>query len=195
MPSGRPPGVSSRLHRAPRRGTWVAPNGEAVDLPLVLDILEVTADGARVEWKVEATVDLVEGEPKLVALVLQHPSGVDAHRMRREFRWATPVEIVTRTVPTLLARGIDPFQHEYATTGYPDAANPGRSPGRQLSDEFLEEIAQRYVALGRGYSDALAEEYSVSRRTAISWVEKARRRGILSGTSPGAVGGQVRSNG
>jgi len=191
MIGGRPQGVSSRLHRAIRRGTWTAPNGQAVDLPLVLDVLEVAADGTRVVWKVEATVDLVDGEPKLVALALQHPSGVDPQRMRREFRWATPVEVVTRTVPWLMARGIDPFQHDYATTGYPDAADPARAHARELSAEFLEEVAHRYLALGRGYADELAAEYSVSRRTAISWVEKARKRGILTATRPGAVGGHI----
>jgi len=192
MPAGRPPGISSRLHRAPARGSWTAPNGQVVNLPLVLDILEVTADGSGVEWKVEATVDLVDGEPKLVALVLQHPAGVDVHRMRREFRWATPVEVVTRTVPSLMARGMDPLQHEYAVTGYPDAAEPRRAPGRELSVDFLEEVARRYLDLGRGYADELAAEYSVSRRTVISWVEKARKRGILTATTPGAVGGHLR---
>ncbi len=194
MRSDRPLGISSRLHRAPRRGTWTAPNGQAVDLPLVLDILELTT-GARVEWKVEATVDLVAGEPKLVAMTLLHSSGFDVHRMRREFRWATPVEVVIRTVPVLMARGIDPFQHDYATTGYPDAADPARAPSRELSDEFLVEVSRRYLALGRGYADELAAEYSVSRRTAISWIEKARKRGILSATTPGSVGGHLHGEG
>ncbi len=194
MPAGRPPGISSRLHRAPRRGTWTAPNGQAIDLPLVLDILDVTADESAVVWRVDATVDLVDGEPRLVAVSLQHPSGIDVHRMRREFRWATPVEVVTRTVPSLMARGIDPFTHDYATTGYPDAADPSRAPSRELSPEFLEEVARRYLDLGRGYADELAEEYSVSRRTAISWVEKARQRGILTATTPGAVGGRIRGD-
>jgi hypothetical protein len=192
MPAGRPKGISSRLHSVPPRGSWTAPNGQVVGLPLILDILEVSADGARVEWKVEATVDLVAGEPRLVALVMQHPSGFDVHRMRREFRWATPLEVVTRTVPSLMARDVDPFQHDYAVTGYPDAADPGRAPGRELSTEFLEEVARRYLALGRGYADELAAEYSVSRRTVISWVEKARTRGILTATTPGAVGGHIR---
>jgi hypothetical protein len=98
-------------------------------------------------------------------------------------------------VPSLLARGIDPFQHDYATVGYPDAADPGRARSRELSAAFLEEVARRYLDLGRGYADELAAEYSVSRRTVISWVEKARQRGILTATTPGAVGGHIRGEG
>ncbi len=191
--AGRGPGISSWLHRCPSRASWTAANGQVVDLPVILDIAE--ASGGELLWTVEATIDLVDGEPRLVALTMQHPSGIDPHQMRREFRWATPVEVVTRTVPALMARGVDPFDHDYAVTGYPDAADPDRSPRRRLSPEFLEEIARRYLDLGRGYADELAAEYSVSRRTAISWVEKARQRGILTATRPGAVGGALRDHG
>ncbi len=191
--AGRRPGISSRLHRATRRASWTAANGQVVDLPVILDIVE--SAGGELLWSVAATVDLVEGEPRLVALTLQHPSGMDPHRMRREFRWATPVEVVTRTVPALMARGLDPFEHDYAVSGYPDAADPDHAPRRRLTEEFLEEIARRYLDLGRGYADELALEYSVSRRTAISWVEKARQRGVLTETRPGAVGGRLRAHG
>ena len=192
VPARRPAGVSSRLHRIGGR-VWVAPDGTRVELPVVLDIIE-TASDRTVTWSVEATVDLVEGEPRLVAMVFRNSEGIDPHRMRREFRWATPLDVVTRTVPLLMARGVDPYQHDYATRGYPDAAVPDRAPSRRLSDEFLEEIAHRYLALGRGYADELADEYSVSRRTVVSWVETARRRGVLTSTRPGAVGGEVRRN-
>ena len=193
MPRGRPPGISSRLHRAVPKDSWTAPNGQVIDFPLILDIIEVSSDGTHLLWTVEATLGLVEGAPRLVAVQFQHPSGIDVHSMRREFRWATPVEVVTRTVQALMASGIDPFAHDYATTGYPDAAEVRRAPSRELSAEFLEEVARRYLALGRGYADELAHEYSVSRRTAISWIEKARKRGILTATRPGAVGGHIAS--
>jgi hypothetical protein len=78
---------------------------------------------------------------------------------------------------------------------------PGRLPTEQssnfrsvptrLTDEFLIEIATRYVMHGRGYAKAIAAQRNVSTRTVISWVEKARARGILTATTPGSVGGSV----
>ena len=43
----------------------------------------------------------------------------------------------------------------------------------------------------RGYAATLAQAYQVSPRTVVSWVEKARARGILTATTPGVAGGTV----
>jgi transposase len=60
-----------------------------------------------------------------------------------------------------------------------------------LSDPFLEEIAREYLRIGRGYARAIASERHVSERTVVSWVEKARRRGILTRVPPGSFGGTI----
>lgn len=138
-------------------------------------------------------MDLVAGEPKLTRLRLEAEEGLNTRALQERFRWATPLEVVTRTVPQLLELGVDPFTHDYATHGYPDAADVDPAPRRRLTDAFLEDVAQRYVALGRGYAEVLAHEHNVAPRTVVSWVEKARARGILSPTRPGAVGGAVRA--
>lgn len=111
--------------------------------------------------------------------------------MQKHFRWATPVDIVTIAMPELIASGIDPFKYPFPLNGYPEAATVGRSVPTHLTDKFLIEIATRYVMHGRGYAKAIAAQRNVSTRTVISWVEKARARGILSATTPGSVGGSV----
>jgi len=49
----------------------------------------------------------------------------------------------------------------------------------------------QYRRRGRGYADELSTRFLVSRRTVVSWVEKARRRGILSPVRPGQFGGEL----
>ena len=66
-----------------------------------------------------------------------------------------------------------------------------RTTPTRLTDAFLEVIAVRYLRLGRGYAKAIAAERNVSPRTVVSWIEKARERGILTGTSPGSMGGSL----
>ena len=46
--------------------------------------------------------------------------------------------------------------------------------------------------IGRGYARTIAAERNVSQRTVVSWIEKARARGILSATTAGRMGGEVR---
>ncbi len=194
MAAARRVGVSSRVRRARGdRHRWRAPNGQVVDLPLLVDILERGADGATV-WKVEATVGLADGEPRLFSMALSSSRALDTDVLQQRFRWTTPVDIVTVTIPELLESGIDPFRYDYPVDGYPDAAVVHRSAPTRLSDEFLTEIAHRYVALGRGYAKVIARQRNVSQRTVVSWIEKARERGILTATTPGAVGGEVRSS-
>lgn len=192
MAAARRSGVSSRVRRARgERHWWTAPNGHVVDLPVVVDIVECTVDGSTV-WKVETVVDLADGEPRLFSMHLVSSRPLNTDLLQQRFRWTTPVDIVTITIPDLLAVGIDPFRYEYPVDGYPDAAVVQRSAPTRLTDEFLTEIAHRYVSIGRGYAKVIAQQRNVSQRTVVSWIEKARQRGILTATTPGAVGGHVR---
>lgn len=189
---GRPPGISSRLHRVPgRRQQWTAPNGQVLDLPLMIDLVNLHPADGSVIWEVEATVDLCRGEPRVVRVVVAEPGGLDHVRLQREFRWASPLDLVRRAVPALLARGIDPFKYEFPAEGFPKAAELTTDSAWRLTDDFLEEIARRYLDLGRGYARTIASERSVTPRTAVSWVEKARRRGILSRVPRGSHGGHI----
>ena len=192
----RPRGHSSRVR--PGNGTkskWTAPNGLAFHLPLVIDNINVDPESGVRTWSIEAHVDLVNDQPELTGIQLSGDPCLDPIRLQRFFRWATPLEIVRETIPALMAKGIDPFRHEFATDGYPDAANTDRKPTTRLSDEFLQEIARQYVEVGHGYARAIAQQRGVSRRTVISWVEKARKRGFLAPTTPGRRNRRVISPG
>ena len=149
-----------------------------MDLPVVLDILSRSPEGATA-WCIEATVSCIDGEPRITRAAFEAADGLDARRLQAEFRWATPLDVVTRTVPQLISAGRDIYSHDFAPRGYPDAAELIRAPQRRLSDAFLLDVAQRYVDSGRGYAATLAEHYRVSPRTVVSWVEKARQRGLL----------------
>lgn len=184
--SKRPAGYSSRLRRASgKRKTWRARNGQQVELPLIVDHVNIDAGSGESVWVIEARIDLVAGKPELVEIQLEGNPCLDPVLLQRFFRWATPIEIVRRTLPLLLEKGIDPFEYEYATDGYPDAAELDNKPTNALSDEFLEEVARQYVEIGRGYARIIAQQRGVSERTVVSWVQKARKRGILSATTPG----------
>ena len=189
---GRPPGVSSRVRRADGTAvTWIARNGQTVELPLIVDHVNIDPDSGESTWIFEARVDLVGREPALVTMSLEGNPSLDPVRLQRFFRWATPVEIVRRTIPALLAKGIDPFLHEYATDGYPDAGDIERKSNNALSEAFLEEVARQYLEIGRGYARAIAEQRGVSERTVVNWVQKARRKGILSPVKKGSHGGEI----
>jgi hypothetical protein len=192
MATKRPAGVSSRLRRARgERHPWAAPAGHEVDLPVVLDIVHVDEDTGVMSWRVEATVDVVGALPTVVRMRFEAAAGLDLGALQEHFRWATPLDVVTQTVPILLSLGIDPFHYDYPTTGFPDAAYIDRATPTRLTDEFLGEIAVRYLLVGRGYARTIAAERNVSPRTVVSWIEKARERGILSPTTPGAAGGRL----
>jgi hypothetical protein len=190
--SQRPAGQSSRVRPAKGpRSRWIAKNGQAVDLPLIVDNINVHAESGECIWSIEARVDLVSGQPELIDMHLTTTTCLDTVMLQRFFRWATPVEIVRRTIPVLLDEGIDPYAHDYATDGYPDAADINRKSTNALSEGFLEEVARQYVEIGRGYARAIAHQRGVSKRTVVSWIQKARRRGILSAVKPGQYGGRV----
>lgn len=185
-------GVTSRIRPAPgRKKRWHVSADASIPLPVIVDHMFADPDTGEVRWLIEATIDLIDGEPALVRMNAHAPGGLDPYRMQREFRWASPLEIVRDGVPVLLARGIDPFAYDLPLTGFPEAAMLNRPSNEQLSDEFLEAICREYLALGRGYARAIAAERHVSERTVISWVEKARRRGILTRVRPGSYGGEI----
>jgi hypothetical protein len=151
----------------------------------------VDPDTGEVSWCIEATIALVDGRPALTRMDVRAARGLDPAFLQREFRWASPLEVVLRTVPLLLERGIDPFTYDLPTTGFPEAADLPRRSNAPLTDDFLEQIAREYLERGRGYAAAIAAERHVSPRTVVGWVEKARRRGILTRVPPGGVGGEI----
>jgi hypothetical protein len=160
-------------------------------LPVVVDHMYVDPETTEIGWHIEATIDLVEGEPRLTRMDAWSPGGLDPTRMQREFRWASPLDVITRGVPVMLERGIDPFDFDLPVTGFPESAALGRTSNEQLTDAFLEDIAREYLIIGRGYAKAMAADRHVSSRTVVSWVEKARRRGILTRVPQGGVGGEI----
>jgi hypothetical protein len=193
MTEERPVGVSSRLRPAPgTRRIWHAGNGIPVELPLIVDYV-VTGESGSTEMQIEATVDVVHGRPALTGMSFLRAQGLDVHTLQREFRWQTPLDVVERMVPRLLAEGIDPFTIDLPVRGFPEAASGSRTGRGQLSDAFLRDIAEEYLRLGRGYAKRIALERNVSPRTVVSWVVKARERGILGpAPKPGAHGGELR---
>lgn len=186
------PGVTSRLRPAPgRKRTWHISEALSFQLPVIVDHSCVDPDTGEQQWLFEATIDLIDGVPALVRMNARVPGGFDTHRVQREFRWASPLDVVRVTVPQLLERGIDPFAYDLPVTGFPDAADMNGRSNRPLGDRFLEDIARQYLAIGRGYAEVIAAERHVSHRTVVSWVEKARRRGILTRVPAGSYGGQI----
>jgi hypothetical protein len=185
-------GVTSRIRPAPgRKHRWHISKEHSFPLPVIVDHMFISPETGEVGWCIEATIDLIDGAPALVRMNAHAPGGLDPFRMQREFRWASPLEVVARGVPVLLERGVDPFSYDLPLTGFPEAAELRRPSNEQLSDRFLEDIAHQYLAIGRGYARAIAAERHVSERTVVSWVEKARRRGILTRVVPGSYGGQI----
>ena len=133
----RPVGMSSRLRRAAGEpSVWVAPNNCGVELPVVLDVVSVNERNVM-EWAVDAVIDTIDGFPAVVSIQVSSHTGLDLMFLQTHFRWSTPLEVVTVSVPQLLARGIDPFDFDFPVRGFPDAADVGRAPSRELSDASL----------------------------------------------------------
>ena len=170
---------------------WDAGDGRTFPLPVLVDHMFVEPETLELVYVVEAKVDLIDGSPALVDVHVMGPRGMDLVRLQREFLWATPLTLVARGIPQLLAQGIDPFDYELPVEGFPQASDLGRSRQERLSDAFLEEIAQEYLSRGRGYARAIARERHASPRTVVSWIEKARRRGILTRVPQGGFGGEL----
>jgi len=196
IPANRPDGISSRVRLAEgSRNKWVARNGQTVDLPLIVDLVEIHPGSGECTFFTEVRIELVSGQPQLVDTHLIGMPCLDPVKLQRFFRWATPIEIVRKTIPALLKKGIDPYSYEYAVDGYPDAAQIDRKLINRLSDDFLEEVVRQYLEVGRGYARIIAQQRGVSERTVVSWVQKARKRGILSATKPGKRGGKLLTSG
>jgi hypothetical protein len=159
---------------------------------VIVNWVQADAVTGEEEVRIEARVDLVADRPEIVEMSFVAANGLDLPKLQREFRWASPLTAVTGILPRLIADGTDPFAVDLPLTGFPAVAiQPVRRRGA-LSDEFLTAIAAEYVARGRGYAASLAHEYFVTPRTVVSWVEKARARGILSAaTGSGAVSGHL----
>jgi hypothetical protein len=170
---------------------WQATSTAQFPLPVIVDHMCIDPQTRELISLIEATIDLVDGSPALIRMDTHSPGGINPHWMQREFRWASPLEVISLGVPELLLRGVDPFAIDLPITGFPEAANFSRPSNEALSDEFLEGIAREYLAIGRGYAKAMSAERKVSERTVVSWVEKARHRGILSRVPAGSVGGQI----
>lgn len=185
--------LSSRMRRVVGPSTpWRSPQGPVIDMPVVFDLVMTdTRTGSEV-WRVEATIDVPDQgqDPVVVQMLLEAGAGLNLERLQREFRWASPLDAVTRLAPQLMRHGRDPYAEEFPVDGYPDNTRD-EVVVRRLTDEFLEDVARQYVIIGRGYSKALAERYQVTPRTVVGWIEKARARGILSSTSSGRAGGEV----
>jgi hypothetical protein len=163
-----------------------------VDLPVIVNWVSFDPATGEERVRVEARVDLVADKPEIVEMLLTAPTGLDLAALQRDFRWASPLAAVTGILPRLIAEGADPFDTGLPITGFPAVAiQPSRRKGN-LTDEFLTTIAREYLTRGRGYAASLAHEYFVTPRTVVSWVEKARARGLLSAAPrPGATGGHL----
>ncbi len=185
-------GVSSRITRAKgRRTPWRIDGSRVFDLPVIVDYQYVDPATRTLGYRIEARVELVDGSPTLTSMNIVASQGLDTVRLQREFRWASPLEVITRSVPVMLERGIDPYSVDLPTEGFPEAADLKGPVNARLTDAFLEEIAREYLVHGRGYARAMAAERQVSPRTVVSWVEKARRRGILTQVPAGGFGGSI----
>ena len=190
-----PPGISSRMRPGigePR--PWVSPLGPVIEFPVIFDLVQHDPAGNTV-FRIEVTLDLgSDGEPMVNDVHLQAAHGLDLIRLQREFRWATPLEAVTRLAPAMILQGRDPWTEEFPSEGFPERTREVVRRNR-LTDAFLEDIAREYLVAGRGYAKAIAERHSVSPRTAVAWVEKARQRGILTATQRGRAGGTIAPSG
>lgn len=183
---GRPAGFSSRVRKVDGgRREWEAPNGQRVTLPLLVDHVNTDAETGTCISLVEAIVDLVGGDLAVVEVRLKGNPKLDIDFLQRFFRWGTPLDIVRKLIPSLLENGVNPYEHWYPTDGFPDASVIGRKQNARLSDEFLKDIARQYVEIGKGYARVIADQKGVSERTVVSWIEKARKRGILEQTVSG----------
>ena len=113
-------GVTSRMRPAPgRKRLWRISPEQSFPLPVIVDHMFVDPDTGELGWLIEATIDLVDGDPALVRMNAHVPGGLDPYRMQREFRWASPLELVRDGVPILLERGIDPFDVRPPVVGLP----------------------------------------------------------------------------
>ena len=162
---------------------WVAPNGVSVPLPLVVLLFHVDATSGQETWRFEATVELVDGMPQVTRYDLRNNEGFNPVFMEKMFRWGTPLHVVTSHIPVLILEGVDIWETEI-----PFDARSGADPETSRhSDEFLMTIVKEYERIGRGYAKELAALYGVAPRTVVSWMEKARKRGLAAPATQGRI--------
>lgn len=176
----RAAGISSRARKiTPQTGTWRAGNGIEVPMPISIDILENDGMG-RLLWQVDVLVDVdAHGELQLTHAQFQAESGLDLRKLQLHFRWQTPIDIVQNLIPRLMAQGSDFEAAELPLDDFPDAVRAGKRIYNDLTDEFLAQVVWHKRTMGKGYAKNLAEARGVPVRTVISWMEKAKKRGLL----------------
>ena len=134
---GRRHGLSSRLRPLDGpRTPWTSPDGAVVDLPVVFDLVMTDPETEIEAWRVEATVGMRSGDPALLQMVVTcgpGGGGLDPAFLQREFRWATPLEAVTRLVPLIVQAGKDPYAMEFPAQGYPEVT---RSPQVSVTNSW-----------------------------------------------------------
>lgn len=168
-----------------RKRSWTAPNGQTVVLPVDVTAWEDDPVTGERTWVVTATVALIDKTPTTVRIVVEAEDGLQVDRLQREFRWQTPADIVRVWMPDVLHAGGDPYVEE------PPAEWWALEGKYELTDVFLEEIAEEYLRQGRGYARPMSIKYRTSERTVRSWIDKARERGILGASvGRGRVGAQ-----
>ncbi|MCB0915199.1 MAG: hypothetical protein H6525_02595 [Actinobacteria bacterium] len=158
---------------------------------MAIDLIAKDERSGQDRWSVVAVVDVVASTLVVTKVEVSATLGLEVDRLQESFRWRTPLDVVSQLVPSLMAAGIDPYEVSLPVGDYPESARLGYSARRHLTDEFLEEVARRYLALGRGYASTLARDYGVSPRTVVNWIEKCRARGILTRVPSGSIGGQI----
>ena len=156
-----------------RRRAWTAPNGAAVVLPVTVTYREQDDLTGEVVGSLVARVELIDGRPQTVSFHFEAPDGALEPRMQRDFRWSSPREIVETWMAEVIARGGDPLTEPVPLDYW---APPGR---QELTPDFLDEIAEQYHELGYGYANVLARKYQTTPRTVRSWVERAKKIGII----------------
>lgn len=109
MPTKRPAGISSRMTRAPgERHPWDTA-GVTIDLPVIVDWVNVDPGTGAELVRIEATIDLGDDEPAIISMSLVSSAGLDLVTLQRNFRWASPLEVVTGLAPRLIAEGESPY--------------------------------------------------------------------------------------
>lgn len=99
--------MTCRLRRAAgSRRTWIAGNGQMVELPVVVSRIAMRPEDREVFGRSDATIKLVGQHPQVTSST-HSPYGLDLVELQASFRWLTPIDIITVTVPQLLARGAD----------------------------------------------------------------------------------------
>lgn len=71
------------------RHPWTI-GGVTVDLPVIVDWVDVDSDAGAEAVRVNARVDLVGGSPEIVEMAFIAPAGLDLAALQRDFRWAYP---------------------------------------------------------------------------------------------------------